>query len=221
MKSKKLIIFGTGDIAQLAKYYFDIDSDYEVVGFTVDSDYCLSSTFENCPLVPFEDIENRFSVDEFEIFIALSYAQMNKLRAEKYLKAKQLGYKIASYISSHCTNLSQFPIGENAFILESCTIQPYVKIEDNVTLWSGSHIGHHSIIKSNNFISVHVAISGHCVVESNCFIGVNATLGHKVQIARQAIIGAGAVITKDIEENSVYVPSRAIKISRKSDAIKL
>lgn len=221
MKTKKLIIFGTGDIGQLAKYYFEIDSKYEVVGFTVDKDYCLTPTFENLPLVPFEDINNHFSSNEFEMFIALSYAQMNKLREIKYLKAKEMNYTIASYVSSRCSYLSQFSPGENAFILEDNTIQPYVKIGDNVTLWSGNHIGHHSIIGNHNFISSHVVISGHCVVESNCFIGVNATVGHKVTIAKETLIGAGAIITKNTDEASIYVPAKSIKLDRKSNLIKL
>lgn len=221
MKSKKLIIFGTGDIAQLAKYYFDIDSSYEVVGFTVDKDYCLAPTFENLPLVPFEDVEKHFSPNEVEMFIALSYAKMNKLRETKYLKSKEMNYTIASYISSHCTYLSQFPPGDNAFILEDNTIQPYVKIGKNVTLWSGNHIGHHSIIDNHNFISSHVVISGHCVVEPNCFIGVNATIGHQVTIAKETLVGAGAVITKNTEEASIYVPAKSIKLDKKSSIIKL
>jgi sugar O-acyltransferase (sialic acid O-acetyltransferase NeuD family) len=221
MKIKKLVIFGTGDIAQLAKYYFDIDSTYEVVAFTVDKDYCLTSTFENLPLFPFEEIEAHFSCNDVELFIALSYAQMNKLRTIKYLKAKEMNYKIASYISSSCSYLSQFPPGENAFILEDNTIQPFVKIGDNVTLWSGNHIGHHSVIESHNFISSHVVISGHCVVESNCFLGVNATITHGVTIGKECIIGAGAIITKKTEEFSVYVPQKSIKLEKSSNMFKL
>lgn len=221
MKTKKVVIFGTGDIAQLAKYYFDIDSSYEVVGFTVDKDYCLAPTFEDLPLVSFEDVEKHFSPNHVEMFIALSYAKMNKLRETKYLKAKEMNYKIASYISSHCSYLSQFPPGDNAFILEDNTIQPYVKIGDNVTLWSGNHIGHHSVIENHNFISSHVVISGHCMVEPNCFIGVNATIGHQVTIAKETLVGAGAVITKNTEEASIYVPAKSTKLDKKSNLIKL
>lgn len=221
MKTRKLVVFGTGDIAQLAKYYFDIDSTYEVVAFTVDKDYCLTPTFENLPLFPFEEIESHFSCNDVEIFIALSYAQMNKLRTIKYLKAKEMNYKIASYISSRCSYISQFPPGENAFILEDNTIQPFVKIGDNVTLWSGNHIGHHSVIENNNFISSHVVISGHCVVESNCFLGVNATIAHGVTIGKECIIGAGAIITKKTEDFSVYVPQKSVKLEKSSNMFKL
>jgi sugar O-acyltransferase (sialic acid O-acetyltransferase NeuD family) len=146
---------------------------------------------------------------------------MNNLRKVKYLKAKEMNYKIASYVSSHCSYLSQFSPGENAFILEDNTIQPFVKIGDNVTLWSGNHIGHHSIIESHNFISSHVVISGHCIIESNCFIGVNATIGHKVTIGKECIIGAGAIITKKTEDFSVYVPSKSLKLEKSSNMFKL
>ena len=37
--SNKLIIFGAGDIAELAMYYFTKDSNYEVVAFCVDEEY--------------------------------------------------------------------------------------------------------------------------------------------------------------------------------------
>lgn len=221
MKTKKLILFGTGDIAQLAKYYFEIDSEYEVVAFTVDSAYCTTPTFENLPLISFEKIIANYPPSDCEMFIALSYAQMNNLRKDKFFEAKNMGYKIASYISSKCSYISQFPPGENSFILEDNTVQPFVKIEDNVTLWSGNHIGHHSIIKSHNFISSHVVISGHCIIESNCFLGVNATIGHQVTISKGTLLGAGSTVTKDTEEDAIYVPPKSIKLLKKSIDIKL
>ena len=51
-------------------------------------------------------------------------------------------------------------IGENCFIFEDNTIQPFVKIGDDVVLWSGNHIGHHAEIGDHCFISSHVVISG-------------------------------------------------------------
>lgn len=221
MKPKKLIIFGTGDVAQIAKHYFEIDSEYEVVAFTVDSAYCTESTFEGLPLIPFNEIEQKKSSKEHDIFIALSYAQMNKLRAQKYAEAKTKGYRIASYISSKCSYLSQFQPGENAFIFEDNTIQPFVKIGDNVTLWSGNHIGHHSTIESHNFISSHVVISGHCKINSFCFLGVNSTLAHNVELAEGTLLGAGVVISKNTEQYGVYVAPRPLKLDKKSDEIKL
>jgi len=221
MKNKKLIIFGSGDIAQIANYYFDIDSDYSIVAFTVDRAYIKSEDLEGKPIIPFEEITDKFPPDQYEMFIALSYSKLNTVRENKYNEAKLKGYTIASYISSKCSYLSQFPPGENAFIFEDNSIQPFVKIGHNVTLWSGNHIGHHSIIHDHNFISSHVVISGHCIVNSHCFLGVNSTLAHNVEVATKTIVGAGAVIVKNTEENSVYVAPRSVKLSKKSDEITL
>jgi sugar O-acyltransferase (sialic acid O-acetyltransferase NeuD family) len=217
----KLILFGTGDIAQIANYYFDIDSEHDVAAFTVDKQYIKSDSFENKPLVAFEEITKKFPPKEFKMFIAMSYAKMNKVRAEKFQLAKSLGYELVNYISSRCSYLSQFKPGENCFIFEDNTIQPFVKIGNNVTLWSGNHIGHHSEIQDDNFISSHVVLSGHCVIESNCFLGVNATIAHRVRIARETLVGAGAIITKDTVEKGVYVPAKSILLDKKSDEIKL
>lgn len=221
MIKEKIILFGTGDIAQLANYYFNIDSDYEVEAFTVDKAFCNAASYENKPLVPFEEIASVYPPEKYKMFIALSYAQMNRLREKKYTEAIDKGYQLVSYISSRCSYLSQFPAGNNCFIFEDNTIQPFVKIGDNVTLWSGNHIGHHSTIESHNFISSHVVVSGHCKIESNCFIGVNATIGHQVKIATGTLVGAGSIITKDTEENSVYVPAKSVKLDKKSNEIKL
>jgi sugar O-acyltransferase (sialic acid O-acetyltransferase NeuD family) len=218
---EKIVIFGTGDIAQIANYYFQIDSNYEVVAFTVDKEYISGNEYERKPLINFEELKETYPPSAYKLFIALSYASLNKLREKKYHEVLDLGYDLVSYVSSKCTYLSQYPPGKNCFIFEDNTVQPFVTIEDNVTLWSGNHIGHHSIIHSHNFVSSHVVISGHCIIESNCFLGVNATIGHQVKIAKECIIGAGSIITKNTEEYSVYVPAKSVVLDKKSNLIKL
>lgn len=217
----KIIIFGSGDIAQIAKYYFDIDSPHQVIAFTLDKDYIKETTFEGLPVYPFEDLEKTFPPSEYQMFIAIAYGDMNRLREKKFYEAKQKGYHLVSYISSYTTYLSSYKCGENCFIFEDNTIQPFVQIHDNVTIWSGNHIGHHSIIHSHNFISSHVVISGHCEIESNCFLGVNSTLAHWTKIAKGTLIGAGAIITKNTEPDSVYVPAKSVKLDKKSFEFKL
>lgn len=219
-KTKKAIIFGTGSIAELAHYYLTNDSEYEVVAFTADKDYIKEETFFKLPLVPFEEIENKYSINEYEMFIALSYANLNKVRESKFNHAKEKGYKLLSYISSKCTDFSN-AIGDNCFILEDNTIQPFVKIDNNVTLWSGNHIGHHSVIDSHNFIASHVVISGHCHIKEYSFIGVNATIRDGITIEKENIIGAGSLILKNTKEKEVYVAKKTDVFPRSSDRMKI
>lgn len=64
MSKKPLVIFGSGDIAQLAHYYFSRDSDYEVVAFTVDAAYVQGDSFCDLPVVAFEQLAERLSSRE-------------------------------------------------------------------------------------------------------------------------------------------------------------
>jgi len=202
---KSLIIFGITEQAQLAHFFFSMDSNYKVVAFTVDAAYMTDKEFCGLPVVPFEKILTYYSTDTFEFFVALGYSNLNQVRKEKYLAAKSMGYRIASYISSRVTMLNDGRIGENCFILEDNTIQPFVTIGNNVTLWSGNHIGHHSTIKDHCFIASHVVISGGVEIGEQCFIGVNATLRDHIKIGEKCVIGAGALILTDAEPEGVYI----------------
>jgi sugar O-acyltransferase (sialic acid O-acetyltransferase NeuD family) len=218
---EEIVIFGLGDIAQIANYYFKIDSNYKVVAFTVDREYATSNEFESLPVIPFDEISSKYPPQNYKMFIAVSYAKLNKVREQKYYEAKKLGYQLVSYISSKCTWLTPYEHGDNCFVFEDNTVQPFVEMGNNVTLWSGNHIGHHSTIHDHNFISSHVVVSGHCTINSNSFIGVNSTIGHQVEIGGENIIGAGSIITKSTGFGEVYVPAKSIKLEKSSSAIKL
>ncbi len=216
-----LVIFGGGGIAHLAHWYFDRDTEHEVAAFAVDAAYREADTFEGKPLVDFETLADTYPPEEFKIFVAVSYTNMNQVRADKYFKAKELGYEFVSYVSSRCSYLSDNPPGENCFILEDNTVQPFVTIGNNVTLWSGNHIGHDSTIEDHTFISSHVVVSGYCRVGQYCFLGVNATLRNNINLADHTLLGGGAIIMKDTVERGVYLARPATLIEKPSNEVKL
>ena len=217
----RLIIFGAGDIARLAHFYFRRDSTHDVVAFAVDAQYRREEQFDGLPLVETGILASEYPPDRYSMFVALSYARMNRARAAKYDEMKAAGYQLATYVSSRCTYLSESPPGDNCFILEDNTIQPFVRIGSNVTLWSGNHIGHDAIIDDHCFITSHVVVSGHVRIRSYCFVGVNATLRNSIELASATLVGAGAVIMKNTREKGVYLPQRAELFAKNSDEIEL
>jgi sugar O-acyltransferase (sialic acid O-acetyltransferase NeuD family) len=207
----KVVIFGIQDFASLAHYYLKEDSPHEVIAFTVTKEFMPpDATFEGLPIVPFEEIEKTYPPTDFDFFAPMSHRKMNKLRETIYLDAEKKGYTQISYISSKATIFSNVKIGKNCFILEDNTIQPFVSIGNNVVLWSGNHIGHHSTIKDHVLFTSHVVLSGHCVVEPYCFFGVNATLRDGLHFAEGTLVAMGACVTKDTEPWGVYsgVPAK-------------
>lgn len=200
----KVVIFGVLDTAELAHYYLTNDSPHEVAGFAVDGQYMPQKpTFKDLPVVPFETVEKTFPVDQYSFFAPMFCKQMNIPRAKKYEEIKTKGYNFINYVSSHATILTD-KIGENCFILEDNTVQPYTKIGNNVVLWSGNHIGHHSEIGDHVFCTSHVVVSGHCKVEPYCFLGVNSTIRNNTRVAEGTLVAMASAITGDTNPWKVY-----------------
>lgn len=208
----KVIIFGVNDFAQLAKFYLQHDSEHDVVAFSVNEQYLpRSNSFEELPVIPFETIEKSYPSSEFKFFAPMSPRRMNKLRENVYQQIKAKGYELISYVSSKATVFPGVTIGDNCFILEDNTIQPFTSIGNNVVLWSGNHIGHHSVIKDHVSFTSHVVLSGHCTVEPFSFLGVNATVRDGVRIAEGSLIAMAAAVIKDTEAWGVYKGNPASK----------
>lgn len=199
-----VIIFGKSDLAELAKFYLDNDSEHTVVGFTVDQEYQKEDYYKGLPLFPFEEVFQMVRPGEVKFFIPMTQTFAGKIREEKYLKVKEMGFDCISYISSKATVWQKENIGENCFIFEDNTIQPFTKVGNNVVMWSGNHIGHHSEVKDHVFFTSHVVMSGHVTVEPYSFFGVNSTIRDGVTIAEGTCVGMGATITKDTEPYGVY-----------------
>jgi sugar O-acyltransferase (sialic acid O-acetyltransferase NeuD family) len=199
-----VIIFGVSQWAELAQFFLRHDSPHRVVAFTVDRAYLKNNEYKGLPVVPFEEVEDHYPPNHYKLFIPMSFKKMNHVRADRYNSAKARGYELISYVSSKATTWPDFKCGQNCFIFEDNTIQPFVEIGNDVVMWSGNHIGHHTTIKDHVMITSHVVISGCCTIEEYCFFGVNSAVRDEVVIARETLVGMGVAIVKDTKEFEVY-----------------
>lgn len=211
--TKKLVIFGSAEIAELAYYYFKEDSQYKVMAFTVDDSFAKEDSFCGLPLLAFSEVEKSFAPADYDMHVALSYSKMNQLRQAKYVQAKSIGYRLASYICTQSVSWPDLVHGDNCFILENQTLQPTVNIGNNVMLWSGNHIGHGTTIADHTYLASHVVVSGHCKIGERCFFGVNATIKDFTTIGDECFIGMGANVTRDMENGSVALGAPASQFS--------
>ena len=194
----RVVVFGVGAIAELAHFYLTHDSPHDVVGFTVDSDHLSDSDFRGLPVTAFEELDSAHAPGDVAFFAPISFKRMNHVRAEKVDRAKEMGFELISYVSSKASTFPDFTCGENCFILEDNTIQPFVTIGDDVIMWSGNHIGHHSSIGDHCFVSSHVVVSGFVHVGQSCFLGVNSTFANNLEVGNDCFIAAGALVTRDV-----------------------
>lgn len=213
MKQKKLIIFGVGELAELAAFYFENDSNYHVVAFCADPDYITADEYCGKPLISFDFIEDKYPPAEYDMFIAIGYSDKNENRKRKYYEAKNKKYILANYISSKNSFWPQLEVGENTFIMENNTIMPFCKIGNNVLIWVGNIIAHHMVIEDHVTITSHCAIGGNAVIEEGCFLGLNCTIRNNITIKKGCVIATSANVIKTTEENSTYMGNPAKKVA--------
>ena len=221
MKNKRLIIVGLGETADVAYKYFTKDSDFEVCAFSADKEFINIERKCGLPVIESEKLFEAYPPGIFLLFVAISSSRLSYDRARMYHKLKNQGYQFANYISSRAFVWDNVKIGENCFILKDNTLQPFVTIGNNVTLWSGNHIGHRSQVEEHCFITSHVAISGFCKIGSNTFMGVNSSVADNVTIAENNFITMGAVVNKNTKKDGIYIanPARNQKISVPGDIL--
>ena len=148
---KKIVIFGTGELAQRIFFYLKDSEDY-VVAFSANKSNIDSNELLGLPVVPFENIQEKYPPEKFSMFIALAYSEMNKKRTRFFEQAKNKGYELYSYVHPSTKIWDEFEMGENCFILAENIIQPFVKIGDNVLIGSNNLISHNTIIENNCFL---------------------------------------------------------------------
>lgn len=216
VKSRKAVVLGTGAFAEVVDFYLTKDSSYEVVGFTASADAVKSAEFRGRSLVAFEEVEQRFPTADHEMFVAIGYTKLNRVRERFCGEARAKGYRLLSYVCSRATHWGDTEIGDNVFVFEDNTIQPFVRIGDGSVLWSGNHIGHHARIGNYCFITSHVVVSGHCEIGDRSFVGVNSAIADTVKIGADNLIGAGAVIEKPTQQGEAYIPERLKKFAKES-----
>lgn len=203
-KTRKLFIIGDSAFAEVAYECFTYDSEYEVIGFAVEAAFRTKDSLFGLPVIDLEDAQEHYKPSEIEFYAALVYSNLNRLRTRLYLTTKAMGYKPASYISSAAFVWRNVQFGEHCFVFENNTLQPFVTIGDNVVLWSGNHIGHHSSIHNHCFLSSHVVVSGFCSVGEYSFMGVNSAIGNNVIIEKNNWIGPGVTLSQSSKFNEIY-----------------
>ncbi|WP_323776780.1 acetyltransferase [Leisingera sp.] len=197
--SKKLLIIGAGEFADIAYEYFTVDSDYEVAGFAVEAEFLTEEEKFGLPVVALETVETVFPASEVEAHVAVTSTKLNRIRARLIEIARSKGYTLASFISPHAMVWRTAELGDNIFIFENNVVQHGVTIESGCVLWSGNHIGHQTRIREHCFLASHVVVSGYCDIGARSFVGVNATFADNVKIGEDCFVGMAAAVNKSFD----------------------
>jgi len=217
----KVVVFGTGDFAEVAVERLRREGGHEVVALAVERSHRREPTAFGLPVLAFEDLESAHPPANASLFIAVGPSSVNRVRARLFGAAKARGYHLLTHVSPRATVGPDVRIGENCFVFEGCIVETGASIGDDTILWSGAYVAHHSSIGRHCFLAPYAAVSGRSVVEDGCFLGIHSTVRDHVRVGRECVIGAGAVVRKDVAPGGVYAAPEAVRLHDDSSQVRL
>lgn len=88
-------------------------------------------------------------------------------------------------------------------------------IHDQVKIDNLVHIAHNVIIHDGAFVIACAEVSGSVEIGKNAWIAPNACINQKLKIGDSALVGLGAVVTKNVENDSIVAGNPAKKLVKR------
>tara|TARA_Y100000589_G_scaffold332322_1_gene391726 strand:+ start:3627 stop:4286 length:660 start_codon:yes stop_codon:yes gene_type:complete len=192
---EEIYIFGTGDVAEIIADYV-LNKGIKIRNF-VDFEIHKKKIL-NIPVIKYSKNLNK----EIPIFVAIGYKELNKNRSDKIEFLKNHEWNFANIVCSSISNQLQ---GENIFIANNVSIQPYAEIYSGNFIWDNCVIGHHCKLEENTWITSGSVIGGYTKLGKNSFLGINSSISHMLNIGEYSFIGAGSLVSKNLNKNSVII----------------
>jgi len=102
-------------------------------------------------------------------------------------------------------------VGDGCSIMTGAAITNNIKVGKGVLINLNCTIGHDTIIGEFTEISPGVTISGNCKIGKFSTLGSNASILPNITIGNNVVVGAGAVVIKDIPDNTLVVGNPGIE----------
>ncbi|MBN2730666.1 MAG: hypothetical protein JXR53_15685 [Bacteroidales bacterium] len=211
---EKILIYGTGALAEKIFEYNKRDGLYQIVAF-VDDNEAGSSEFCGLPIITYDACRSMYYVTNYMFFVAIGYAHCSINRERVCNKVREDGYGLVNYISPNSIAWDAVFVGDNIFVADSVFIGHGSKIHSGVILYEGCTLSHNTEVFDYCFISLRVAFGGFSKVLNNTFIGINSTIKDGVTISSYNIIGSGTNVLYSTEECCVTVGNPGV--SKKKD----
>ena len=209
---KKIIIYGASGHGKVILDILEKNPEVEVVGF-FDTDAAKEG-------VDFCGYKIRHASDEalgVAMALGVEYAVISigdggeRLKVSVWLEGK--GFKFFTAVHPSAVLGKESQIGEGTVISATAVVNPYAKVGKHTIVNTGAAVEHDNVIGDYVHIAPGVNLGGNVEVGDFSEVFTNATVLPKVKIGAHVIVGAGAVVLRDVSDNTVVVgnPAREIK----------
>lgn len=203
---KPLVIWGCGQIARTAAHYAAAWGCGPIAAFVVDRPWLPAEPGDGPPVLPADELVDRFPPDRFAAFVAVGYQDLNRWRAHLVRDLRDRGYELISIVNPQAQPL--VTTGVNClFIPGPAHSEPFVRLGDDVFVWNAVSLSHYVTVGDDTWIGNGTAVGGNAEIGAGCLIGLNVTVNNRVRVGDRCLLGSGALVTRDVPDGEAVVPA--------------
>jgi sugar O-acyltransferase (sialic acid O-acetyltransferase NeuD family) len=212
---KDLVIFGAGNFGrEVTELVNDINKDkkqWNLLGYideTIEKQGAMINKYR--VLGNFDWLEQNSGFNLWTVCAVANpkdkFCIINKLAG--------LNVKFANLIHPVAKLSKTVQLGIGNIICWNTFLSTDTRIGNHVALNPGCGIGHDTVIEDYSTLYWEVTLSGNVKINEGCEIGTKAVVIPKKVVGKWSVLGAGAVVVKDIPDNSIAVgvPAKTINL---------
>lgn len=208
---KDCVIVGAGTYGQIYAQY--LGENYNVCGFIDDNLSLHNTIIDNVPVLGDINCLHDYISHHPETAIFVPIGN-NNVRTKLLKDFDAKGYNIPSFVHNDTIIHPSVVIGKAVYILPATNVMPSTVLGNYVMVSMGVNIAHHVVIGEGCFFSQGSNIGASIKIGNKAYFGIASTVMTGVRsVGSETMIGAGAVVIKDVEDNSVMVgnPARFLR----------
>ena len=205
-------IYGAGglgkEVYELASVINSLNNRWTEIIFIDDS--VVIDNSRKSLILKFEDIKNKFVLDDIEVCIAIGEPTIRKILFNKLIANNIV---ITTLIHPEVYIPKSTKIARGTIINKFVSITCDIVIGENTYIHPMACIGHHAINGNHTIISSFVAVSGDCNIGNCAFLAINVIMKQGTTIGSNSIVGLASVVHRNIEEGVIAMgnPARPMK----------
>ncbi len=212
-KTRKLAIIGAGGHGKVILDAALLMGCWESVVFLDDSPKALLPSLLGINIIGGSDLlGSTIQADEYDLAIGIGD---NHIRAKIFQAAKALGFHFPCIIHPSATISKFTEIGEGTVLFAHSVVNPASTIGKCVIINTSASVDHDSHLGDFVHISPGVRLGGGVQIGDFSWMGIGSCTRHEINIGSNCMIGAGAVVVKNILDNTTVIGNPATPFKRK------
>lgn len=195
----KVVIVGTGSMAQEAVSILRTDRNFEICGYTDSDPEKKGRKFLDIEVIGTNDVwPSLYKQGIHGAVVAVGFD--NNLREKYFHQLKDIGFEMINVIHPSAIIDPYASISEGVFIGPGCTISLRTKIEHNTIIEAGTVIGANTQIADNVYIGIGCNIDGGGYIKRNAHLEPGCSVAAFVNIGKNVFVQPGTAVTENLED---------------------